>query len=269
MKVYGTIYKITNKIDGKIYIGKTTMKVEDRIKGHLKASTNCYYVGAALRKYGLDNFTIEEIHKSENKEDLSEKEKYFITVFNSLVPNGYNIIYGDKFVEDSIQNKNFQKAAKDNSGWARTQPIISYNIHTKKMTYFPRIIDAIKKTGLSKSIIEKNITFGRVSEGYIFSHANQSGSSRSNILEHAQRLEFEPEQSEKNNSKSVRVPRLYDFSEEEIKYIAELYKTRSAREVAQIVGLEESRCKKLLRKWGLIRTFEEAMKFRSSRRNIR
>ena len=174
-------------------------------------------------------------------------------------------MFGDAFVKNSKQNKNLQIAAKQNIGWARTAPLQCYNIYTKKMTYFPRMVDAIKKTGLTKSIIEKNITFGRTSRGYIFSYANQSGSTKSNILEHAQRLGVETAIAEQNTPTSVRVPRLHVFSQEEKNYILELYKTRGTKKVAAIVGLEHSRCKLLLKKWGALRTISEALELRRAR----
>lgn len=269
MIIYGIIYKITNKINGKIYIGKTTQSLSSRLKGHLNFRSNCFYIGATLKKYGIDNFLIEEIYNSFTKNDLSEKEEYFINYFNSLTPNGYNLILGNKVLKNSEAHKKLIQSAKKIEGWARTSPVIAYNIYTHKSMYFPRIVDAIKKTGLTKSIIEKNISFNRISNGYIFSHANQSGSGLINIQSHAQRLGDETNKMEYNSPTSVRIPRLYEFSKFEIEYICELYKNKSYREVAKIVGLEPSRCNRLLRKWGVIRNQEQGTKFRDSRRNMR
>ena len=85
----GYIYKITNNINGKVYIGKTTKTVEERWKGHLKKMNykkNKFY--NALNKYGIDNFTIEEIEECDD-DLLNEEEIYWINFYNSY-ENGYN-----------------------------------------------------------------------------------------------------------------------------------------------------------------------------------
>ena len=85
----GYIYKITNNINGKVYIGKTTKTVEERWKGHLKKKNykkNKFY--NALNKYGIDNFTIEEIEECDD-DLLNEQEIYWINFYNSY-ENGYN-----------------------------------------------------------------------------------------------------------------------------------------------------------------------------------
>ena len=80
------IYKITNKITNKIYIGQTSRTLEQRFQEHCRASRNDKYLHrslyAAINKYGIDNFSIEEI---EYCEDLmaNEREKYWIKYYNS------------------------------------------------------------------------------------------------------------------------------------------------------------------------------------------
>ena len=62
----GFIYKITNTINNKIYIGKTTRTVEKRYKDHLYSSkkSNCY-LHIAMRKYGVENH-LQHIHYTGN-----------------------------------------------------------------------------------------------------------------------------------------------------------------------------------------------------------
>ncbi len=85
------IYKVINKINGKIYIGQTIYSVDSRIKGHLKGAG---YFQRALRKYGIQSFDVSIIDTADNKDILNEKEKYWIKKLNSLTPNGYNISIG-------------------------------------------------------------------------------------------------------------------------------------------------------------------------------
>ena len=79
----GYIYKITNKVNGKIYIGKTIKTIEERFKRHIYDSrrNNSYFYNA-IKKYGIENFIIEEIENVDNSK-LNEREKYWISFYNS------------------------------------------------------------------------------------------------------------------------------------------------------------------------------------------
>lgn len=85
------IYKITNKINGKVYIGQS-LDIEYRWKRHLWASDNCA-IHLAMRKYGNNNFSFEVLEECD-KSILNEREQYWITYYNSIVPNGYNMTQG-------------------------------------------------------------------------------------------------------------------------------------------------------------------------------
>lgn len=88
------IYKITNKINGKCYIGQTTESMAKRWKRHIKKTSHCTALKNAILKYGSENFTIEEISKAENLTQLNLLESEFIIKFNTLSPNGYNMTSG-------------------------------------------------------------------------------------------------------------------------------------------------------------------------------
>lgn len=87
------IYKIENKINGKVYIGQTVKKVDQRISEHLQ---NNSIIGNALRKYGLQSFVITIIDIATTKEVLDEKEIYWIKTLNCKIPNGYNLTDGGR-----------------------------------------------------------------------------------------------------------------------------------------------------------------------------
>jgi group I intron endonuclease len=88
------IYKITNKINGKSYIGQTTQPIGYRWRKHLRKESHCAALRASLIKYGSENFTIEEMCKAESLEQLNLLEQEFIVKFNTLTPNGYNMTTG-------------------------------------------------------------------------------------------------------------------------------------------------------------------------------
>ena len=97
----GHIYKIQNKINNKIYIGQTIKPVEKRFNQHINIFNKAYFSQLALykafNKYGLENFTFEEIEEVENSE-LDVREKYWINYYDSY-NNGYNSTLGGKLVE--------------------------------------------------------------------------------------------------------------------------------------------------------------------------
>lgn len=97
------IYKITNDVNGKIYVGKTSLKtIEERFKEHLKDSEKTYLekrpLYEAFKKYGKEHFSISLIEKVENDEIASEREQYWIeklhTYIGDIQCNGYNATLG-------------------------------------------------------------------------------------------------------------------------------------------------------------------------------
>lgn len=88
------IYKITNIITGKVYIGETVRSISARWKQHKSRAKDLNYkeyLYNSIRKYGIENFVIDEIEKCSNDERY-ERESYWIKEYNSLAPNGYNLV---------------------------------------------------------------------------------------------------------------------------------------------------------------------------------
>lgn len=90
------IYKVTNLINGKIYIGKTTQKINIRRNQHkysaLKTNSKSVF-HKAIRKYGWDKFEWSVIDKADSEEELNNKESYWIRYYDTYL-KGYNLTYG-------------------------------------------------------------------------------------------------------------------------------------------------------------------------------
>lgn len=88
------IYKITNDINQKVYIGKTEFSVEKRFKEHRESykKERCEKrpLYAAMNKYGIEHFHVETIEETDNPE---EREMYWIEHYDSF-ENGYNATMG-------------------------------------------------------------------------------------------------------------------------------------------------------------------------------
>ena len=90
------VYKIENKINGKLYIG-SSVNIESRLKSHIKElnnnSHNNNYLQNAWNKYGENNFIFEVIEVVEDKNYLREREQYYIDIYKVTDHSiGYNIL---------------------------------------------------------------------------------------------------------------------------------------------------------------------------------
>ena len=91
----GRIYKITNNVNGKLYIGQTIYPLSYRYTNHLSDARNGrgYAMASAIRKYGQDNFSIELVEECDENL-LNDLEVKYIKQYNSMTPNGYNLTHG-------------------------------------------------------------------------------------------------------------------------------------------------------------------------------
>ena len=86
------IYKITNLVNDKVYIGQSARGVTQRFNRHINdAMTNRLdtHFARAIRKYGPDNFVVEVIDTADTQDELNHKEQYWIREYDSI-RHGYN-----------------------------------------------------------------------------------------------------------------------------------------------------------------------------------
>lgn len=123
------VYKITNKINGKAYIGQTIRSLEERLRYHCYDNSGCLAIKSAIDKYGIENFAIEKIFEAESLEELNKKESEFINDLNTLAPNGYNLKTGGeapRFSEESrakmsVSRKSYKQSEESNKKGAKTR----------------------------------------------------------------------------------------------------------------------------------------------------
>lgn len=124
------IYKITNDITNKIYIGQTTKTIEKRWQEHLKEALNTNSkkntaLYASMRKYGIEHFHIELVEEVDESISLDEREQYWIAFYNSYgQPYGYNETIGGNLFSKDINPMNVPEirhkvsdSQKKNSYW--------------------------------------------------------------------------------------------------------------------------------------------------------
>lgn len=86
------IYKITNRLNEKSYIGQTSGAAEKRFARHINDALNNIldtHFARAIRKYGVENFKLEVIDTATTQEELNQKESYWINYYDTI-KNGYN-----------------------------------------------------------------------------------------------------------------------------------------------------------------------------------
>ena len=124
------IYKITNLQNSHSYIGQS-INIENRIKAHYRTKDSAY-IHRAIQKYGKNNFkySILEIC-APNKQELNEREQYYIKKYNTLSPNGYNLTKGG-----------------DNPGIYNQKSVSKYTLDRKFITSYPSIAMAARANNL-------------------------------------------------------------------------------------------------------------------------
>lgn len=128
-KCVGLIYKITNLINKKIYIGQTIRSFIERINDYKNGLGNDY-LNNSINKYGFDNFKFEIIDTASSIDELNEKEIFYIKEFDSTNKNiGYNIESGGG---NAIPSKEtLEKLSQSHKGIKQTDDWINKRIFKK------------------------------------------------------------------------------------------------------------------------------------------
>ena len=111
----GFIYCITNTETGKKYIGQTTQNINKRFSSHCyaakqnKDTIGCRRLVNSMKHYGVEYFKIETLIEVDNKL-LDENEIKFIKMYNTIHPEGYNLVgggqgFGNRIISDETREK--------------------------------------------------------------------------------------------------------------------------------------------------------------------
>lgn len=201
------IYKFTNVLNNKVYIGKTSTSLRKRVIGHLTTSRKWTkarkgYFQHVLCKYGIENFSIDILDRCETKELLNEREKYWINYYKSNDKQfGYNMTPGGDGNSDlEFCRKNIERLIKANTGSRRnedTKKLLS-NIH-KELWNNPEFrnkhIENAKKLSelTSKKVLQLDCnyniiqTYNSIKEVQILLYGKTHGSLARNLINNSVR----------------------------------------------------------------------------------
>jgi group I intron endonuclease len=114
-----TIYKLTNIINNKIYIGQTWMEYKYRSGKTGNGYANSKYLFSAIKKYGFDKFQQEELAICLDQKTADDVEDYYINVFNSRDHDiGYNLKTGGSAGRHAEETKNKISETLKNKEWS-------------------------------------------------------------------------------------------------------------------------------------------------------
>ena len=144
------IYKITNSINEKVYIGQTWRSLQRRFYEHKKPSQKlCIKLHNAFNKHGRDNFQIVKIASCKTQEMADLLEYHFIKKYNSIM-NGYNIKTGGSIGRHSEESKKKMSIARKGkpTPWMNNR-IVSEDTRKKQSK------NRLGKNNLKKLLIKK------------------------------------------------------------------------------------------------------------------
>ena len=115
------IYCHTNKINGKQYIGLTSENPPSKRWGsngiNYKQCT-CFY--GAIQKYGWNNFEHIILEENLTAEQAEQLEKYYIKLYNTMVPNGYNLTSGGE-IKKEISEETRKRLRESHLGYKNSE----------------------------------------------------------------------------------------------------------------------------------------------------
>ena len=157
------IYKYENPINHMVYIGQA-IDLQERHKKHYQNISDKKHqedIYKAFREFGFNNFIYEILEQFENfdQDKLNELECYYIEKFNSLAPNGYNMVPG----------------GTNGAGLAKGKPVEYYDIYGNYIETFNSAHQAARKTGIDcTSICECCRQEKRHTKGYQWKYVDSN-----------------------------------------------------------------------------------------------
>lgn len=238
------IYKIENKINGKLYIGQS-INIERRWKNHkthYKINDEPLY--NEIREYGIENFewsVIEECDKTE----LRDKEKYYIKIYNSLYPYGYNKALGScsSIKLNYEQVKEIKKALRETN---ETGLSLANRYKVSK--------DTITGINIGRFWFDKNIKYPIRPMAFLFCKKCGAKIHSYNISGLCKKCLNESYKEKIENKEIVIFKNNVFISRNELK---KLLKTKSFIKIGEMFGITDNAVRKWCDKYNLPRTKKE------------
>lgn len=233
------IYKITNQLDGKVYIGQS-IDVEERWKQHRRAwrdNSRKALLYEAIRKDGLGNFLFEIIEECP-KERLNEREKFWIKKYNSL-EDGYNMS-----TIENLQRKISPSLAEEIIKEIQISDLTSIEL-ARKYNVSRTWISLVNQGKLwhKEELTYPLRNFQKIAEKYFCTDCGKE------ISSHAKRCDFCEKERRENNFHQC-----HSISREELK---DLIRNKTFVEIGKMYNVSDNAIKKWCDKFNLPRKKKE------------
>lgn len=132
------IYLITNRVNGKKYVGQTVQTLKNRWSAHKSTARRGRgkFIANALRKYGEDTFDVDILTNCKNKKALDAAERWFIKMYQANDPKfGYNLSIGGggrSGVHQTLSEEHKRKISLSRKGQSNSRPGYRHSEETRK-----------------------------------------------------------------------------------------------------------------------------------------
>lgn len=95
-RIVGVVYLLTNRANGKQYVGQTRQTLAKRLRRHRWVSTtkSRMPISLAIKKYGWNSFSVRVLCECDSQSELDDKEVYYAKTLKTFSPDGYNLRAG-------------------------------------------------------------------------------------------------------------------------------------------------------------------------------
>ena len=239
------IYRVTERNTRKQYIGQTTRSLDERWKDHLDEARrpSKSLLHRAIKKYGKENFTVEELKFCNSIEELNFFERQLIIEFNTLDPAGYNLHSGGNWNRGYFSPETKKRMSESHRGVPHPHvpgqaEKISKALKGKSQRITPaRIAASLAKKGVSTSLKGKTLVeihgeekANKIREKYA---AAKRGKSRPFTEDHKAKLASASERPEVKKKRSESQKAVWQNPDERKKRIDGLHRANQNPEVSQ------------------------------------
>lgn len=149
------IYKHTNLINGKVYIGLTS-NIKDRWSRNGERYKGCDHFYSAIQQYGWNNFKHEIIEEGLNATEADIREQYWIAYYDSTNRDkGYNLTTGGQGSAKKLSDESKNKISQARIQYIKDNQINKPVVCLETQTRYESAPDAEKQTGILKSQIHQ------------------------------------------------------------------------------------------------------------------
>lgn len=168
-----TVYKHTNKVNGKVYIGLTKCKDLKRRWAGGHGYKECKFFFSAIVRYGWLNFEHEILETGLTKEEAADREQFYVKEYRARNPKyGYNIQEGG-FNSSQFSKQGYKNAVANFKGHASC-PVVIFNTTGKRIKDFSDMTGAAKFLGCGIPAVSSACSRGRgTCRGYIVRYAEE------------------------------------------------------------------------------------------------